>query len=141
MQVVLPPSTSPSPPTVYSLGSSQHLASVAKDYHAKKDVVYLMMCRNHDYLVMTQSLPLLAKWVNDNLSCGEQWDRVTVTGLHNCLNCTDGRNGGWHKGRFRVRTLPLATSRDEFEAAREGFSKAVIVAGMPRRYHTFEAQR
>ena len=118
------------------LDPQQRLATVHRDRCAKRDLCYLIVDRTHEWAILSQSLPLLAQWMNDNLSSGEAWDRVSVTGLFECLNRTTGRNGGWHKGRFRIRTVPLETSCDAFEAVRASHAKAVVVAGAPQRYTT-----
>ena len=118
------------------LESEQRVAGVLRDVHAKNDVAYILTSRSRDWIVLSQSLPLLAAWVNEKLACDEQWDKVSVTGLFESLNRTGGRNGGWHKGRFRVRSVPLADSGDAFEVARGEYANAAIVQGMPFRYLT-----
>ena len=116
------------------LTASQHLTTIRKDQYAKKAVAYLLTDRSGEWCIMCQSLPLLASWVNHNLSDGNAWDRVTVTGLFENLNKTSGRSGGYHKGRFRVRSVPLAQAGEEFQKARVGCAHAVVVAGVRERY-------
>eukprot|EP00966_Prymnesium_polylepis_P162011 3744152-Prymnesium_polylepis.2 len=100
---------------------------VPKDQFAKKNVAYIVVDRDQDWVILCQSLPLLTRWINKNLSSGEKWDKVSTTGLFENLNRSGGRNGGWHKGRFRISSVPLDKSRDEFERMRKGRAKAAIV--------------
>ena len=59
-----------------------------------------------------------------------------MTGLHECLDRTDKRNGGWHKGRFRIQSVPLERSSEVFEETRTAYQNAAVVAGLPQRYMT-----
>ena len=87
-----------------------------------------------EWAILAMSLPKLARFINDNLSSGQAWDRVSVTGLFESLNREDGRHGGWHKGRYRVRRMPLADSAPEFEAVRARCAHAAVVAARPGGY-------
>ena len=118
------------------LHSKQRLTRVYKDVHAKRDVAYLVEDRQREWVILCQSLPLLARWINENVSSGCTWERVSVTGLFENIDRTDGRHGGWHKGRYRVRRVPLAQSSAEFEAMRKECTHAVVVAGRLGGYQT-----
>jgi hypothetical protein len=109
------------------LNPHQRLGALPKDAHAKKDVAYLLVDRSHEWTVLCQSLPLLAKWVNENVSSGERCDRVTVTGLFENMDKTDGASGGWHKGRYRVSRVPLKDSSALFDSVRGDHKNAAIV--------------
>ena len=115
--------------------ATQRLATVGKDQFAKKKVVYIVTDRSREWFIMCQSLPLLAKWINDHV-CEASSERVSVTGLFENMNRTDGRHGGWHKGRFRIQVVALNNACAVFEHERAGFAKAVVIAGMPQRYVT-----
>lgn len=122
--------------TTFVLLPHQHITEVRKDRAAKKDVVYLVTTRSKDWIVLAQSIPLLCKWINVNLSNGEPWDKVSVTGLFESLDRTDGRYGGWHKGRFRIQSVPLQECACRFEEARSDYKRAAVVAGSPESYAT-----
>ena len=109
------------------VGPREHLRGVPRDAFAKKNVAYIVVDRSQDWVVLCQSLPLIARWINANLSSGEAWDRVSTTGLFENLNRSGGRNGGWHKGRFRVTSVPLEESVDAFERMRKDRRHAAIV--------------
>tara|TARA_B110001452_G_C14904155_1_gene316018 strand:- start:57 stop:449 length:393 start_codon:yes stop_codon:yes gene_type:complete len=110
------------------IGEKQRLhGSLPKDRYAKKDVAYIVIDRAQGWVVLSQSLPLMTKWLNSNLSSGEKWDTVSTTGLFENMNRTDGRHGGFHKGRFRIISVPLAKSREVFETLRKGKEKSAIV--------------
>ena len=106
---------------------------VPKDQFAKKNVAYIATDRGQDWVILCQSLPLLAKWINANLSCGEPWDKVSTTGLFENLNRSGGRNGGWHKGRWRIKSVDLDSATAEFEALRSESKQAALVGPLPRR--------
>ena len=111
----------------------QVLTRVGKDAHAKRDVAYLVQDRQREVAILAQSLPLLVRYINEHVSC-EAWDRVSVAGMHENLGRTDGRHGGWHKGRYRVRRVPLAQSGAAFEAERRECARSVLVGGRPGGY-------
>ena len=52
-----------------------------RDFHSKVDRAYILTDRSNEWTVMCQSLPLLTRWVNENLSTGEKWDTVSLTGV------------------------------------------------------------
>ena len=115
-------------PTAIQLAPQQRLVGrLPKDRFAKKDVAYLVTDRSREWILICQSLPLLVTWINTNLSSGEQWDRVSLSGMFENLDRTDGRHGGWHKGRFRVSSLPLSDSNEVFNAMRVEYKNAAIV--------------
>ena len=116
------------------LSSTQRLARAHRT--AKRDVAYLVVDRQREWAILAMSLPKLARFINDNLSSGQAWDRVSVTGLFESLNREDGRHGGWHKGRYRVRRMPLADSAPEFEAVRARCAHAAVVAARPTGFVT-----
>ena len=110
------------------LNSHQRLGFLPRDSYSKKDVAYLMTDRTMDACCLSQSLPLIVKWVNENVSSGEKWDRVSLTGLFENMNRGDkSANGGWHKGRYRITSMPLADCTSAFESARQGHKRAVII--------------
>ena len=113
-----------------TLQPNQRLGAIPRDAHVKKDVAYLLIDRLKESCVLAFSLPLLAKWVNDNICAGGKvWDCVSVTGLFDNLNRLhdEGRTNGWHKGRFRVQSMPLDEARDAFDAARHQHTHAAVI--------------
>ena len=112
------------------------MSGVASDLSSKKDVCYLAESRNNELLLICQSIPLLAQFINNNLSNGESWDKVSITGLFDAMGRRDGRYGGYHKGKFRVRCVPLAHAAEQLESIRGTFVKALVIAGDPQSYET-----
>ena len=109
------------------LRPEQQLAgALPKDRWSKTSTAYIAVDRTHDFAVYSMSLPLMASWINDNLSC-EYCDKVTATALFKNLNRIDGRHGGWVKGKYRVISMPLDQSKDAFEAVRRNCKQAAIV--------------
>eukprot|EP00966_Prymnesium_polylepis_P328235 7384045-Prymnesium_polylepis.1 len=111
------------------LSPHQRLGALPRDAHAKKDVVYLLVDRSHEWTVLSQSLPLLAKrFINESdiRDNGERCERVTVTGRFENMNQVDGTSGGWVKGRYRVSSLARARAHDAFESVRSDHRHAAI---------------
>ena len=109
------------------VGEHERLTGVLpKDAHSKVDLAYLLVDRQNEWTVLSQSLPLMAKWVNKNVSNGQRWDRVTVTGLFENLNREDGSSGGWHKGRYRVSSVSRQAACDAFNSVRSSHKHAAI---------------
>ena len=79
------------------------------------------------WIVMGQSLPAMAKFINANISEGP-WSNATVTGLFENINREGSRNGGYHKGRYRISSVPLEHARDVFEVTRQDYIRAAVVA-------------
>jgi hypothetical protein len=107
--------------------ASNCVARLPRDSFAKNDVAYLVVERSHEWIILCQSLPLLAKWINTNVSNGEAWDTVSVTGLFDSMGRETGRHGGWHKGRFRISKLSLDEATHVFESMRQNYKNAVMV--------------
>jgi hypothetical protein len=116
------------------LTPQQHLTQVHQDRSAK-GFVYLVRSRDNSWLLMSQSLPLVCRFINQRLS-NEACDSVSVTSFHDNLNRTGGRNGGYVSGRWRARTLTLAQAGEEFEKERSSFENAAVVAADRRMYET-----
>ena len=117
------------------LNENQRLANVHKDFGQgrSKEVVYIVRDRCHDWIVMGQSLPAIARFINTNISDGP-WSNATVTGLFENMNKEGARNGGYHKGRYRICSVPLERARDVFEEARQDYIRAAVVAGQKGSY-------
>ena len=110
------------------LSPHQRLGALPKDTHSKRPVAYLLVDRLKEWCVLCQSLPLLAKWINENVSNGERCERVTVTGLFENMNKTNGSSGGWHKGRYRVSTVSLGQdASNAFDSVRGDHKCAAVV--------------
>ena len=93
--------------------------------------------RTGDWTLLSQKLPLLTAYINSNLA--DQWGKVSTTGLYEAVDRTNGRVGGWHKGRWRVKMVPLADAREVFEVAKRDHKYAAVLAtklARPRVQHT-----
>ena len=121
------------------LVDGQRLARIHRDFATKKDVCYLAESRHKDLLLLCQSIPLLAQFINSNLSNGESWDKVSVAGLFDAVNRRGGRHGGYHKGKFRISSIPLDEASNMLESVRGDYERAVVVAGSPHRYEMTSA--
>ena len=121
------------------LAPTESLAAVSREPFAKRRnqsaVCYLIIDREGEWTLMGQKIALLSTWINQHVA-NEQWARVSTTGLWGNCDVTNGRVGGWHKGRYRVRRMPLADSAPEFEAVRARCSHAAVVAARPTGYVT-----
>jgi hypothetical protein len=120
------------------LAPTQRLAGVQKEPHAKRRrgaaVAYLVVDREGEWAILGQKLHLLSRWINDHVVDGSPWARVSTTGLWGSVDRTDGRHGGWHKGRFRIRSVCLERAIEEWEATRTAYAKSAIVADQPSCY-------
>eukprot|EP00966_Prymnesium_polylepis_P027978 647002-Prymnesium_polylepis.1 len=115
------------------LRPEQKLKNVAQD-RAAKGIVYLVRSRDYDWIMMCQSLPLLCRFINGKLSNGQAYDTVSLTSLHDNLNKTSGRTGGFVKGKWRTQTIPLEQCASEFERQRAEFENAVLISANPNAY-------
>ena len=124
--------------TMY-LKPSQHLAGVQKEKSTRKggngkDVAYLILDRSEKIVLLTQRLAAVAAFINTCLvDPQEPWTRVNTVGMWEILNQTEGRVGGWHKGRWRCQRIELEQATFLFEEARQQHAEAAVV-GMPACY-------
>ena len=123
--------------TTRVLATSERLASVRKEPFAKRrnstPVCYLVIDRCGEWTLMGQKIPLLSAWINDHVA-SEAWSRVSTTGLWGNCDVTDGRTGGWHKGRWRIKSVELDAATSEFESVRVGSKRAALIANEPSCY-------
>ena len=115
------------------LSPQQKITRMYQD-HSAKGLAYLVFSRDNEWLLMSQSLPMISRFLNSRLSNGQKYDMVSVTSLHDNRNKTDGRGGGFCKGKWRVRTVSLEECATEFERNRDDFENAVILAANPKMY-------
>ena len=126
------------PPTFQVLAPSQKVSVVRRDHCTKKDLAYLVLDRVSLQIFMGQSLPVLCAAINAQLNNSERWNRVSVTGLFENMNREPqgSRNGSWHKGRYRVRSVALHEAKDVFESYRQEMKTAIVVAVNSGAYET-----
>ena len=119
------------------LAPTESLAAVSREPFAKRRnqsaVCYLIIDREGEWTLMGQKIALLSTWINQHVA-NEQWARVSTTGLWGNCDVTNGRVGGWHKGRWRIRSVDMNRATAEFEALRLASKRAVVVAGAPACY-------
>ena len=121
------------------VGEGERLVGVLKERRSRGsgegDGCYVIVDKRGEYFVVGQRLPCLAAFLNDLTET--PFDRVSITGLYENLDKEDGRNGGWHKARWRVRRVPLEQAATEIENARAVVPhKQVVCVGNPICYST-----
>jgi hypothetical protein len=125
------------PASTFVLAPSERLAAIRKEKYTKprggRDVAYLVCDRLGKLELIGQKLPLLVAAINANVG-GEPWARVSVNGLWESVDRSDGRVGPWCKGRWRVKSVELEKACQEYEGERAAHETAVIVAGQPSCY-------
>ena len=114
------------------LQPDQHLVGVTKEWHTRKkdgkNIAYLILDRSGKIALLTQKLPAVAEFINDNLvHPNEPWAKVNTVGMWEILNQTGGRVGGFHKNRWRVVSVDLENASSTFEAARIDHETAAVI--------------
>lgn len=124
-------------PSTFVLAASEKLAGIRKEKYTKprsgRDIAYVVCDRLGRLEFIGQKLPLLAAAINQHVG-DEQWARVSVNGLWECVDRCTGRTGPWCKGRWRVKSVDLERACEEYERERAAHDQAVIVAGQPSCY-------
>jgi hypothetical protein len=109
---------------------NERLISIRKERnsrrHAGVNVCYFILDKHHQYMLVTQKLHSAKAFIDHHLA-SDPSDRVSVSGLYNCLDTCEGRNSGFHKNRWRVVCAPLEDAKMKFERVREGFERAVVI--------------
>jgi hypothetical protein len=108
------------------------LRAVRREWHTRKQGVYVIEDKQRQYLLLAQKLQALVSFLNDHVA-PDASSRVSLTALYEVLNATGGRNEGWHKHRWRVRWVPLEEASALFERERGQFHRALIL-GEPQCY-------
>ena len=99
----------------------------ARRPRGKVEIAYVCYDRSGDWTLLSQKLPILTEYINTNLA--DEWGKVSTTGLYEAVDRTSGRVGGWHKGRWRVKMVPLVEAKAAFEAARREHRFAAVLSG------------
>ena len=107
------------------------LKGVRREWHTRKKGCYLLEDKHGTYLVVAQKLHLLASFLNTIAQ--DASSRVSLTALHEIVNTSDNRVGGWLKYRWRVRFAPLEEVGGLFERRRPSFEQSLIL-GQPECY-------
>ena len=123
--------------STFVLAPTERLTGIRKEKWTKprggRDVAYVVCDRLGELEFIAQKLPLLVAAINEHVG-SEPWARVSVNGMYECVDRTDGRTGPWCKGRWRVKSVDLASAVDEYERERAAHDRAVIVADQPACY-------
>ena len=105
----------------------QFRGEMPADKHVKRNVAYVVTDRLEEWALLSQSLPLLAAWINSNLSKGYRWDKVSVSGLAESFKNPNGKNGGWLNGRYRVEATSRAQCMELFNSEQFRHQNAAIL--------------
>ena len=113
------------------LAENERLTGIRKERYTKprdgRDVAYLVCDRLGQVGFLAQKLRPLVQVINQHVET-EAWARVSVNGLWESIDRTDGKVGPWVKGRWKVRSVDLERAVDGFEQERAVHNRAVIVA-------------
>ena len=106
---------------------SATLVSISREVRAR-GVVYLLLDRHKEWLLLCQKLPIAAKFINSDV-IGSRIERVNTTSLYEIANTTT-----IHKLRWRVRMVQLGEAVEQFERERREGYRNVLVLGAATRY-------
>lgn len=85
----------------------KRLVHINKEWHARKrggkDVCWLVIDREKEYVFLAQKLVAIANYINSILSDGSKSNVVSMQGMYTNVDGTEKLNGGWHKGRWGVK--------------------------------------
>ena len=119
------------------LAPSETLAAIRKEKYTKprggRNIAYVVCDRLGKLSLIGQKLPLLAAAINDSVG-DEVWARVSVNGLWESVDRSDGRAGPWCKGRWRVKSVELERACQEYEKERASHERAVVMTREPSCY-------
>ena len=123
--------------STFVLAPTERLAGIRKEKWTKprggRDVAYLVCDRLGQLEFLAQKMPLLCDAINRHVEA-QAWAKVSVNGLYESVDRTDGRTGPWCKGRWRVKSVDLEAAVGEYERERASHERAVIVADQPACY-------
>lgn len=114
------------------LKPSERITGIQKEHHVRskdgKVVCFLLLDRYKKVIILTQKLTAACDFINKNIvQHEEKWAKVNLNGLFENLDRTDGRAGGYHKGRWRVISVKIEEACAKFDEARKEYEIAAVV--------------
>ena len=121
--------------TTRVLAPAERLAAVRKEPFAKrrKQHAVCYIDRQGEWTMLGQKIQALSAAINQHVA-NESWARVSTTGLWGNCDVTDSRIGGWHKGRWRIKSIDLDSATSKFEAQRVVSKQSAVVGDVPSCY-------
>eukprot|EP00966_Prymnesium_polylepis_P077935 1806702-Prymnesium_polylepis.1 len=109
---------------------NEHLIGIRKERNSRQHhgqaCVYFIMDKHRQYVLVAQKLHSAKAFIDQKLALDAS-DRVSVSGLYNCMDTSEGRHSGFHKNRWRCISAPLEDAPMKFERVREGYDRAVVI--------------
>ena len=110
---------------------SKTLVGVHREWHTRKPGAYIVWDRHGQYIIVSQRLTLIAKFLNSMAT--DSAEKVSVSALHQIVGRNENRVCGYTKNRWKLSFCKLEETGSHFECARGAFEQALIL-GAPDAY-------
>ena len=115
------------------VAEDKQLVHIHKEWHSRKrdgkDICWLVIDREKEYMILAQKLAVIADYINATLTEPSKANIVSMQGMYLCVDGSDKSNGGWHRGRWRVKHADLANGDavELFESMRRMYEKPILL--------------
>lgn len=115
-----------------TVAAPRRLVAIRKENRARKRggdaVVYFCLDRFNEYMYVSQKIKTIVEEINSKqVDPAEPWARASVSGMFKCLNTTNGRQGGYHHGRWRIAACSTSDAGSMYEKYSPHFMNTVIL--------------
>ena len=119
---------------VMTLRPHARLSGIRKEWHSRREVLYVVQDKLGNYLFICQSLLPMVNYINENIS-ESSYDRVTLPSFYHMCGRRDDRVGGYTKARWRIDKVPLSKASDVIEDTRACGYQTTLILGRPECYN------
>ena len=114
-----------------ALTPCQRLASIKKEWHTRqrkgKHICYIITDKYSRFILLGQTLPHLAFFINSTIIQNDPCFNVSVSGLYQLLDCQTGKVNGYHKSRWRIIRCGIEDAVNTYNSMRWGYENSVVV--------------
>ena len=119
---------------VMTLRPEARLNGIRKEWHSRREVLYMVEDKFGHYLFICQSLLPMVNYINENIA-ESSYDRVTLPSFYHMCGRRDDRVGGYTKARWRIDKVPLSKASDVIEDTRACGYQTTLILGRPECYN------
>ena len=119
--------------TVMTLGPNARLDQIRKEWHSRRETLYVVQDKLGNYLFIAQSLLPMVEYINEHIA-ESSYERVSLPSFYHMCGRKNDRVGGYTKARWRIDKVPLNGASDVIETTRACGYQTTLILGQPDCY-------